>query len=156
MKEWFCQKKNVRDLSSRQMLDQINRDIAIWRTNKEMEDQWEREEMLEEEVEDAGPYDPFTESGSHVPEWHSAGSVLNEKAKDFDFEDLKFSDEDSEEIKVEDLPDLPFENPFGTTSESEAKPIPMNEHTDEYFGDNKLKEEPLKDNDEPIFYEEPV
>ncbi len=90
---------DVRSMSSRQMLDQINRDIAVWRANKQMEEQWGREEMLEKEAEEQGPFDPFSETDFHVPEWHSAGSVLHDRIKNEELriKNNELSDWDSED-----------------------------------------------------------
>ena len=71
--------RDVRGLSSDQMLDQINRDIAIWRAEKEDEEEWERDMALENELEDEVPFDPFAEQDYHPASWHSAGSVLGNR-----------------------------------------------------------------------------
>ena len=151
-------KKDVRGLSSRQMLDQINRDIAVWRANLEMEEQWAREEMLEDEIDAEGPFDPFAETDFYAPEWHSAGNVIGElynqkiKSSEDQFSDL---DIDEEEIEVEEVPP----QMSATVEEDEelsVKPVPQSEHVDEYLHDGgKLKEESLV-SEEPVFYEEPV
>lgn len=127
-------KHDVRRLTSDQMLDQINRDISIWRADKEMDQEWENEMILDDEYDDLPPFDPFSEVDYHPAEWHTAGDVLETKFKDTPLEkknnsDVAFPVEPSEEIQH-----IPFKS-----EESEMD----------------LTENDLGD-DEPVFYEEPV
>lgn len=174
-------KKDVRELTSKQMLDQINRDIAVWRANKELEAQFDREENLVKEAEAMGPFDPFAETDFHAPEWHSAGSVLSERNKELGVRNNGFDDLgiDENEIEIPDFGelvdfDLPEETstknkvdlneetkiedlPFDLEEEIKTTPVPFTEHHDDYLSDGGgLKEEKLPDEDEPVFYEEPV
>lgn len=126
--EDFDCRRDVRDLSEGELLDQINRDIAIWRANKEMDEKWEKESVLEEQVEKEGPFDPFAEVDYHPAEWHQAGSILGEKYKDKpwveddddddenDNEGYNFSedywdsnDDEEENDYVDDIPNFIFE-----------------------------------------------
>lgn len=68
--------RDVRDMSSGQLLDQINRDIAVWRANKEMDERFDRELELEDELEEeyGMPYDDY-QPGS----WYRAGDVLGDR-----------------------------------------------------------------------------
>ncbi len=174
--------RNVRGLSSEQMLDQINRDIAIWRAEKEEEEEWEKEMSLEDEFADEVPFDPFSEQDYHPADWHShpedwhkkkdpwhsTGSVLgdrysdkfddsinfdNEEDDDDDFgyaPDLMLDDEDEMDsgIKVEDIPfDFDFKD-IGSNNN-----IPF---SSQHLDSGSWNEEPLDEDDEPVFYEEPV
>lgn len=117
----FNHRHDIRRMSSDEMLDQINRDIAIWRAEKEDEDQWSKEMALKEEFANEPPFDPFSECDYHPSEWHdypedwkrrpdpwySAGSVLDDRYSDlydngdeddFDWEDL---DSDEEDVEVD-------------------------------------------------------
>lgn len=137
---------DVRDLSSDEMLDQINRDIAVWRANKEQEEQWENDTMSDEEVEGES-FDPFSGHDFHSTEcfeetpkpkmedkpkrpgnWHSVSDVLDKKY--ISGEDPSTSS-GQEEIKIENVPFKPM------------------------GADVAWQEEPLL-SDEPVFYEEPV
>lgn len=163
---------DVRELSSSEMLDRINRDIAVWRADKEMEERCAREDKLQEELFTQGPFDPFQEVDYHPADWHSAGNVLGNKyqnadwLEDFDEEeddelesnvdgDLSFEEfmdreerkpwQGEEEIKVEDIPD------FDDLETSEKKEIPFKAEEEGVW-----QEEPLEEDSEPMFYEEPV
>ncbi|MBU2542695.1 hypothetical protein KJ785_03995 [Patescibacteria group bacterium] len=109
--------RDVRGMSSDQMLDQINRDIAIWRAEKEGEEEWEREMVLENEFEDEVPFDPFAEQDYHPADWHnrsedwdkktdswhSTGSVLDDRYSKFEDEDDWEEDEDDDfDFNIED------------------------------------------------------
>ncbi|MBT4120868.1 MAG: hypothetical protein HOD54_01090 [Candidatus Magasanikbacteria bacterium] len=186
---------DVRDLSSDQMLDQINRDIAIWRSEKEEEEEWNREITMEDEFSEESPFDPFAEQDYHPADWHNhpedltggrdpwsrAGSVLGNRYSDFhedetseleneieedDFDfgvdsladandflegDVELSKEEDleDEIKVEDIPfDIDF-------SQIEGSKIDIPFLNQDLEGES-WDEEPLEDDDEPVFYEEPV
>lgn len=126
---------DVRGLTSEQMLDQINRDISIWRADKAMDDEWENEMILEDECEDMPPFDPFQEVDYHPAEWHTAADVLENKFKDIPFQEkIDESDEQLEEEKTEEIKHIPFKQ------EEEEMDL----------------EEVDLENDEPVFYEEPV
>lgn len=163
---------DVRGLSGRGLLDKINRDIAVWRADQDMENDWENEMMDEEFGSD--DFNP------HNDDWYHIGDVMNERSKDqktersviddWNFDEEKnseaeklgnfeisdndtwdFGNEDvnnatpvSDEIKIEDLPDFDF-----GLDDLDKKPVPHK--TEEGSG---FKEEPL--DDEPVFYEEPV
>lgn len=119
---------DVREMSEGELLDQINRDIATWRANKDQEEKWEREMMLDELDEDVEGEEPlFSPSfghDSHPADWHSISDVINKKYTP-KLETVE------EEIKIENVP---F-RPMGV--------------------DIAWQEEPLA-SDEPVFYEEPV
>ncbi|MFZ2978964.1 MAG: hypothetical protein WA057_04815 [Candidatus Magasanikiibacteriota bacterium] len=166
---------DVRGMSERELLDQINRDIAIWRADKNMEERWEKEMLLEDEIDEEGPFDPFAEHDYHPADWHSAGDVLENKfhapnwlededdSLDFDSEEDEegmeipkefFSKKDTDEIKVEDIPDFDFNyNDIGEESITGPQNIPYKK-TEENTAD--WLEEPLGENEDPVFYEEPV
>ena len=160
--------REVRNLSSNQLLDQINRDISVWRNNKETDEDWDRTSELEDELWDE-EMSNFSFDPSHDP-WHKAGDVLGKKYSVHDFEeDQDLIDEegemsvpnfdfgpfetqedlspDLEEVEKEEIGGFPFDvEPVQT----EVENIPI-----EYAPkDEKWEEEPLSD--EPVFYEEPV
>ena len=195
------EKKDVRGMSEGELLDQINRDIAIWRTDKDAEDRWNREEELECESDKEGPFDPFAEQDYHPADWHSVGDVVEDryKIKESFFEDeskeeenisftpdYKVGDEKKEpllsedgeeweipaeflvspnskpdEIKIDEIPDFDLNyEAVGEESITGDLPIPeagLNEipfKKEEVVSD--WLEEPLGEEDEPVFYEEPV
>lgn len=77
--------RDVRGLSERQLLNQINRDISIWRANEQLESE-----------EDSDVPD-FAESSS---DWHSAGSIIEDADLGFD------GDVHHEEPELSPLPEM--------------------------------------------------
>ena len=163
---------DVREMSEGELLNQINRDIATWRANKEQEEEWEKEMVLDDEADEMPPFDPFVEQDYHPAEWHEEPPKIKieEKPKQpsswhsiSDVIEDRFSPPD--EIKIEDISNLsePFGSatlglssgrrqgePFGVT-QGEPKTVPFKP----VGVDTVWQEEPLA-SDEPIFYEEPV
>lgn len=161
---------DVRELSETELLDRINRDIGIWRANRDMEDAYTHHELLEDELEE-DPFDPFAEDMMHREEWHRAGEVLENKYRDFGADEIKVTDipdfdflEDGEEEhdemggvdddeEAEDEPWYyeapPIDDLYRPLSESR---VPFVDHSDE----PKFDEEKLGEDDENIFFEEPV
>mgnify|MGYP006418654341 CR=1 FL=1 len=182
------ERRDVRGMSEGELLDQINRDIAKWRADKEMDERWEREEIIEDEIEDDGPFDPFAEQDYHPAEWHSAGDVMEDRykvAERFSNNDLEdengeefSSTKDSEdeweipaeflvssdkpdEIKIDDISDFDLNyEVVGEDSITGDLPIPEADKNEIPFKqeDNVVDwlEEPLEEEDEPVFYEEPI
>ena len=70
------EKKDVRGLSERELLNQINRDIAIWRANDKLES--EQEEEFSATGGPAGGWD-FEDNKS---DWHGVGSVIENMEKE--------------------------------------------------------------------------
>jgi len=69
----------LHDMNEREMLDKINRDIAIWRSHQEEEDKQLRSEVLADKLRDEPPFDPFEEDLSHKADWFTAGDVLQSR-----------------------------------------------------------------------------
>lgn len=93
--------RDVRDLSSDEMLDQINRDIAVWRANQEQEEEWEKTMALDEETEDEELFSPPSAHNYHTADWHSVSDVINKKYTP-KLETVE------EEIKIENVPFKPM------------------------------------------------
>lgn len=133
---------DVRELSEAELLDRINRDIGIWRANKDQEEQHMREEMLEEDF-------------PGEPEWYRAGDIIGDRYSDrySDFDEDGFESED--EINITDISDfgpLTVEDiPFGTSEKEKRYEVPFKPQEAPW----DLAERPLED-EEPIFFEEPV
>lgn len=70
-------------LSERQLLDQINRDIALWRANQEAEFDAEEDGMETEEDDDFNETPSQHRDGlfdsTHPSPWHSTGSILSDQ-----------------------------------------------------------------------------
>ena len=132
-------KHDVRRLTSDQMLDQINRDISIWRADKEMDEEWENEMILEDEYDDLPPFDPFSEVDYHPAEWHTAADVLENKFKDTPWSE-KEENKQNYSVNIEEV-----------SLDDEIKHVPFKQEESEIdWTEND------SDDDEPVFYEEPV
>lgn len=161
--DYEMSRSDVREMSEGELLDQINRDIAAWRANKDQEEKWEKEMMLDEEIEEEPPFNPFADHDYHPVDWHSVSDVINKKYASLKSEDeLDFlGDDESEGIKIEDIPNF---GPSLNEVESEIEKVEKVEKKDDEpisvpfrpMGvDVAWQEEPLA-SDEPVFYEEPV
>ena len=168
--EFEISRSDVREMSEGELLNQINRDIATWRANKEQEEKWEQEMMLDEEIESEESHGPFSERDYHPADWHSVSHVISKKYASLKSEDeLDFLDDDeSEEIKIDDIPNFgPSLNENENEIESEIEKVEKVEEIEKKdeeptsvpfrpMGvDIAWQEEPLA-SDEPVFYEELV
>ena len=125
------EKKDVRELSSEQLLDQINRDIAIWRANQQMEEEEEHFSFLGTDT------SPEPQKST---QWHRAGNLLEGRfgvPRQIEAEELPAIENFSEE------PHEVQENKV--LSEIQYKEVEQAE----------TQAEPLSD-EEPVFFEEPV
>ncbi|MDP2692536.1 MAG: hypothetical protein Q8O88_02755 [bacterium] len=73
----FENRRDVRNLSDKQLLDQINRDIAIWRANDKF-DRWYDDVESEDEI-PTGVGNDFESEKEDDTNWFSAGNVLEDK-----------------------------------------------------------------------------
>lgn len=122
------EKQDVRGLSERQLLNQINRDIAIWRANDKLENEYE-EEIFDFE--------------DNKTDWHSAGSVMENRG----FEESDYGLEKVEEIEDDEDLEMP------SLAEVLKNESPFVEATADKE-ENESKG--LISDDEPVFYEEPI
>lgn len=140
-KSW---RREIRGMSGEQMLDQINRDIAAWRANREEDRNWERNFMLEDELSSQSAFDPLADRGDD-DDWQRAGEVM-EKRYDGEFWRMENDDWQPEDgLEIEELADVSFREDGG------ERPVPYS--AEELAGE--WQTEPLPE-EEPIFYEEPV
>lgn len=182
------------DMTEGEMLDKINRDIAIWRSHQEQNEQTHRARVLERDLVENPPPDPFEEDYSHASDWHKAGSVLEQRhpdlcvvneygRKDVDFEDfgdgIKFGKK-YDDLEDNEIPDFGSPLTFNEDEEEweeldglEDEDIEGNNFVYDSLGEDSLydttrdkKDIPFVDHDsvetrkdddeEPIFFEEPV
>ena len=136
------QPNSVYDLTSDELIDRINRDISVWRSNQETEETGERSRFLEDELwERENPI-----NCSNEEDWCNAGSVIDDRYGNSEF---NFDDEDEDNLEEEDFKvesDLKEDSGFVSS-------IPLNE--DENTEKKELPAESLP-SDEAVFYEEPV
>ncbi|MBU0597306.1 hypothetical protein KJ641_02790 [Patescibacteria group bacterium] len=64
-------------MSSNQLLDQINRDISVWRSNREEDEEWDRSMQLEDELWDEEMEDFIPEPWDHS--WYRAGDIMGDR-----------------------------------------------------------------------------
>jgi len=57
-------------------LDELNKNLALWKAQREEKERQEIEKTLEEELIENPPADPFEEDYLHTPEWHKIGDIL--------------------------------------------------------------------------------
>lgn len=135
-------RERVREFSSDQLLDQINRDIAIWRSSKDMEDSWEED------------FFGGADEDRDMP-WHTPGEVLEDRYGWIDETDDAVDTAEDERILVEDIPFGPSDelsfDPSEPTEDFRVEEIPPAIPEGEMTWD----EEPLPDED-PVFLEEPI
>lgn len=137
-------RRGIRPQTSAELLDEINRDIAKWRADQQVEEEWEQADQLEQEYwgnEDfaAGTDIPFGPNIHHEPShWSSAGDVLSDRYgdsygsfvdhDDMDWEDRYLDDEDLDldadfdvdDMERDDSDEIPVEDiPFGFDDEDE-------------------------------------
>ncbi|PIZ95409.1 MAG: hypothetical protein COX81_00890 [Candidatus Magasanikbacteria bacterium CG_4_10_14_0_2_um_filter_37_12] len=161
-----CGRQNLYEMSEGEMLDKINRDISIWRSQKDLDDEWSRNEHLDKYMAEHPLPDPFEEDFVHHTDWHDAGSILGDRYKglsDFEVEDedddeledgIHF-DTPNDEFQVEDVSVFDNDVDFGEMnleSNNELQSIPFSlpdSETDDW-------EEEHLPGEEPIFFEEPI
>lgn len=134
--------EDVRDLSEGELIDKINRDIAIWRSSRELDEQFEREQMLEEQLAETPLDDPFEEDFSHSDEWHQAGALLEKR-----YANLTQSQE--KPLAAEAVPKLHEEG----ESEDTLRVVPLRSEQGE---EEAVEDTRPIDGVDPIFLEEPL
>jgi hypothetical protein len=135
----------VGDLSGDELIDKINRELSAWKAQQELDVEGERGGILADELGDFPPEDPFAEDFSHDPSWHKIGDVL------------RHEHDEGVPPQQEDL----FREPVGKTIFGAAAPEVPSQIVSPTYSPIPLApdtgESPLRfDDDEPVFYEEPV
>lgn len=166
----------IEEMSSAELLDQINKDIAVWRAKEEQGRVAERADALTEELHDEPELAPLVEEGIMEPAWYPTSDILMERAASpFQFADmslqedrftspadfthlqpstrvtpLDWSDTDSVQTRAVQVPvDTP-------------EPVVRTDITVQSLSEDPLLDEPigeselLPDVDAPVFYQEPV
>jgi hypothetical protein len=176
--ELALERQDVRAMSSGQLIDQINRDIAIWRSNRDMDEIWD-EEM---EGEDPNEMNRSPEEEAFAKSmWHSAAAVLGEE-----YGWLDDSEEESPDMasmmEMAEMMSSPNEAEEATQKRGEQHSVDqgwtreagsgnafaksVSEHVEEFVVE-EIPFEPVEDTEEddfedslpgedPIFLEEPI
>lgn len=152
--------EDVRQLSEGELIDKINRDIAMWRssfydrnfdTDDEYDDVWGMDKSMPdtwhsaEEVLQAR----HGSSGQPVSEWESTPALNNT-----DFSSETFPEEAPPSIpRVREETEPIAYDPLGEAAF--GTPVPPASATTTTSG-YEFEEEPLDDEEEPVFFEEPI
>ncbi len=138
-------------------LDQQNKDLALWRAKREDKEREEIERILEEELAENPPADPFEEDYLHTPEWHKIGES-RELASDEHRADQETKK--SIEISPKEPSYHPVLNTAGALSWTDWTFTPQGSFQvppETIILQEKIDESmPEEDEQEPVFLEEPV
>lgn len=180
LEDWYDIERRtlIEDMDSDDLIDQINRDIAVWRAKDEQERRATIASKLEDELIEVPLRDPFEEDFHHSSDWHSTADILDT----IDVPDLSDADPNdmygtttpytspesfiglqpthSSPLSWEDQPqssDWSPVYPLETVSAATPEPIQLQEEPfDAPMPDATGKEQPLIDDGTPVFYDEPA
>ncbi len=152
----------LEEMSERELIDKINRDIAIWRSYQELNSQDKQAALIEDQLVDEPLSDPFEEDYAHHTDWHRVSDLITDRrsalVKQDTPTDLPEEDDASEPIHtyvpVPEQPLAPtvgFTKPSFTSNFSSVSP-------EEISAQPLLENEPGLDgeDDEVVFFEEPA
>jgi hypothetical protein len=181
LEDWYDIERRslIEDMDSEDLIDQINRDIAVWRAKDEQERRATYAEKLEHELIEEPLRDPFEEDFHHSTDWHSTADILD-TIEIPDLSDSGFGDmyggqstyttpesfvglqstapsalswEDASTASSEWSPAYPLE----TVADTAPEPIQLQEVPfDAPMPEELVNEQPLIDDGTPVFYDEPV
>jgi len=146
----------LEDMSEVDLINKINRDIAVWRSYQELNEHVNRVSTLEEQLVAEPPPDPFEEDFSHHTEWHQVGEVLKARRG------LSSSAGEREDVEgvigvpdelTKDTPSVAESVTYQSVDQHGAYQVPVlrESESEVILG----PEEDLSD-DEPVFFEEPT
>ncbi len=151
----------LEEMSERELIDKINRDIAIWRSYQELNAQDKQAALLEEQLVDEPLSDPFEEDYTHRTDWHRVSDLITDRrgplVKQDTSADLE-EDDTSEPIHTyvpvteqSSIPTTSFTKPSFSSNFSSVSP-------EEISAQPLLENEPGLDGDdeEVVFFEEPA
>lgn len=160
--------ESLADMTEREMLNKINEDIALWRSYQDEDEHWDRASYLEEDLVDHPPYDPFEEDLVHAPAWHKAGDILQDRKPDFEIP-VDIDSESVDDIQIKETPINFLDNSIDDIAEEHSEPeyddlgeasIGLGQKTNIPFVSRDdiadMEETSIEDDDEPVFFEEPV
>lgn len=142
------------ELSDAQLFEKINHDIAVWRARHEQAESQSRENELAKELSE-DTFDPFIEDHTHNDSWHRAGEVLQKFTERMPAPSSVNSEIDQAASLVTPSIQEPVIQPLSqdtpTLIASPTQPVPFLPH-------EELETEAGEglDDEEPIFFEEPV
>lgn len=150
----------LEDMSERELIDKINRDIGVWRSFQELNERDGQASILADQLEDEPLPDPFEEDFSHHTDWHRVGEVVNERHRE------RFSERQTrEEVNTEPVRTyVPVEESILFHHPRHLSPSAVPEVISPVLGgaesgedmSNFHEETPLSDDEDPVFFEEPT
>lgn len=168
----FERKFMIEEMSSADLLEQINRDIAVWRAKEDQERLLDRTETLEEELMEEPVVTPIADDFIAEPTWHPAAEILEQRAPS-PFTNAAVALSEDRYVSPADFTHLqpsarvqPLDWSESARSERVQVPVAAAHHVDTQITVQALSEdppldepvgesEPLPDEDAPVFYEEP-
>ncbi len=136
----------LEEMSERELIDKINRDIAIWRSYQELNTRDKQAALLEDQLADEPLSDPFEEDFAHHTDWHRVSDLIDTRHKK-----RKLNEDDSAEpihtyTPVEEPRSFqPMEVTSGISMDSSGVSTALFE-----------EESSLEGDDDPVFLEEPI
>ncbi len=152
----------LEEMSERELIDKINRDIAIWRSYQELNTQDKQAALLEEQLVDEPLPDPFEEDYTHRTDWHRVSDLITDRRGALVKQDVPTKDLEEEDISEPIHTYVPVQ---------EQSPAPTTSFTKPSFSSNfssvspeEISPEPLVENepglggedDDVVFFEEPA
>lgn len=144
----------LEDMSERELIDKINRDIAIWRSYQELNERDRNAGLIEDQLADEPLPDPFEEDFAHHSDWHHVSDLIATRNK-----------KRSSNIEEEGADPIQTFTPVEESQYRRSVPLlgsfssDVAAHADTQIHDNSapLEEETsLDSDDDPIFFEEPI
>lgn len=143
------------EMSERELIDKINRDIAIWRSYQELNERDRRAGLIEDQLTREPLDDPFEEDFSHHSDWHRVSDLVNERVNRVeDRESPNENDENSgDPIQTYTLVEDMFSHGGQAVEKyKNSTHIPM----ESVASDTVFEaESALEEGDDPVFFEEP-
>ncbi len=68
----------LEEMSERELIDKINRDIAIWRSYQELNLREKQAALLEDQLAEEPLPDPFEEDFTHRSDWHRISDLISD------------------------------------------------------------------------------
>lgn len=144
----------LEEMSERELIDKINRDIAVWRSYQELNERERQAALLEDQLTQDPLPDPFEEDFSHRSEWHRVSDLVGERRLSQLQPKAPLEEPEGDPIQtyvpVEDAPRPRFIMPEASSVPEVDIPQKTSE-SEEIFEE----EETLSDDENPVFLEEP-
>lgn len=148
----------LEEMSERELIDKINRDIAIWRSYQELNTRDKQAALLEDQLADEPLPDPFEEDYTHRTDWHRVSDLITDRRTPLPDHDTPKDSEEEEPIHTY----VPVQEQVSTPASGFTKPSFSSNFSSvspEEIGPGPLLEEESgldNDDDDAVFFEEPA